>query len=279
MQEFSTLFTAIGDFFTKADWFTMVKCPFWILLCTVAAGGVYCARFGKNTLLNQGVTGVLNLLFIYLTATLGYIYLPVLRSMFSELPFLIVSKESATLLDPLSVNPLVLAPVLLRLIILSLSINLFNFLGAGGKTLITWFFSQILTAVLSLVLYAIVTGGLTFILPCFPERYAIIPVVLFVVIAVLLLCAKFIFTVLISGGNPYFSAIYKFFTVNKGGALLTTSALSILMAMVVLFVMQMTGNTTLEFSSFNVSALWVILLMLLVVLYIFSMFYTDRKKS
>lgn len=279
MQEISTLFTAIGDFFTKADWFTMVKSPFWILLCTVAAGGVYCARFGKNTLLNQGVTGVLYLVLIYMAAIFGYIYLPALRSMFSELPFLIVNEESVTFLDPLSVNPLVLAPVLLRLIILTLSINLCNFFGTGGKTLITWFFSQILTAVFGLVFYAIVMGGLTFILPCFPERYAIIPVVLFVVIGILLLCAKFIFTVLISGGNPYFSAVYKFFTVNKGGVLLTTSALSILLSLVVLLVMQMTGNSTLEFSSFNVSGLWVILLMLLVVFYIFSMFYTDRKKS
>lgn len=279
MQDISTLFTAIGDFFTKAAWYSMVKWPFWILLCTVAAGGVYCARFGKKTLLNQSISGVLNLVVIYLTATMGYIHFPPLRSMFSELPFLSVTEQAITLVDPFTLEPGVLAPVLLRLMLLILLVNLSDTFGSGGKTLLSWLFFQCVTVAIGLLLYTIVTAGLSLVLPAVLNRYAIIPVAIVVVIGVLMLCAKFIFTVLISGGNPYFSAIYKFFTVNRGGTLFTTSALSFLLFMAVLSVMHLTGNTTLAYPSINTDGLWIILLMLLVVLYIFGMFYNDKRKS
>lgn len=279
MNDISTIFTAIGDFFTKAEWYPMVKWPFWILLCTVAAGGVYCARFGKKTLLNQGVSGVLNLLVIYLTASLGYIHFPPLRSMISGLPFLNVTAESITLVDPFTLELGVLAPILLRLMLMTLLVNLSDTFGSGGKTLLSWLFSQCMTVAIGLLLYSIVTAGLSLILPAVLNRYAIIPVAIMVVIGVLMLCAKFIFTVLISGGNPYFSAVYKFFTVNKGGSLFTTSALSFLLSMAVQSVMHLTGNTTLAYPSVNTNGLWIILLLLLVVLYIFGMFYNDRRKS
>lgn len=279
MQDITTLFTAIGDFFTKADWYTMVKWPFWILLCTIAGSGVYCARFGKKTLLNQGISGVLNLVVIYLTASIGCIYLPPMRSMFTELPFLSVTEQSINLVDPFTLTPSVLAPMMLRLMILTLLVNLSESFGVGGKTLLTWFLSQFITVVVGLFLYTIVTAGISLILPSVLNRYAIIPVVIVLVIGVLMLCAKVIFTVLITGGNPYFSAVYKFFTVNRGGSLFTTSALSFLLSMIVLTVMHLTGNSTLAYTNINTNGLWIILLMLLVVLYIFGMFYNDKKKS
>lgn len=279
MNEITTLFTAIGDFFTKADWFAMVKWPFWILLFTVAAGGVYCARFGKKTLLNQGITGALNLVVIYLTATVAYIHFPALRTMFSELPFLSVTEESVTLLNPHSLQLKELAPVLLRMMILTLMINLSETFGSGGKTLLTWLFSQLVTIAIGLLLYAIVTAGLTLILPCVMNRYAIVPVAIVLVIGVLMLLGKFIFTAVISGGNPYYSAVYKFFTVNKGGSLFTTSSLSFLLSMIILSVLHLIKRTTLAYSDANSSGLLIILLLLLTVLYIFSMFYNDKKKA
>lgn len=279
MNEISTLFTDIGNFFTGADWFTMVKWPFWVLLSTVAAGGVYCARFGKKTLLNQSISGVLNLIVIYLTASMCCIHFPPLRSMFSELPFLSVTDQSVSLVDPFTLNLGVLAPVLLRLMILILLVNLSDSFGMGGKTLLSWLFSQFVTVAIGLLIYTIVTAGLSLVLPAVLKRYAIIPVAAVVVIGVLMLCAKFIFTVVVSGGNPYFSAVYKFFTVNRGGSLFTTSALSFLLSALVLAVMRLTGNTTLIYSQANTTGLWIILLLLLVALYIFGMFYNGRKKS
>lgn len=279
MNEFTTLITAIGDFFTGSDWFQMVKWPFWVLLFTVAAGGVYCARFGKKTLLNLGVSGILNLLVIYLTAAIAYIHFPPLRAMFSELPFLSVTDQAVSLVDPFSLDLSVLAPVLLRLMILLFLVNMADSFGAGGKTMLSWLFFQCVTAGIALLAYTIITAGLSLILPSVLNRYAIIPVVIVVAIGLLMLCAKFIFTVVVSGGNPYFSAVYKFFTVNKGGSLFTVSALSFLFSLLLLSVLHMTGNTTLVYSAANTTGLGIILVLLLVALYIFGMFYNDRKKG
>lgn len=279
MNDISSVFTAIGDFFTEADWYSMVKWPFWILLFTVAAGGIYCARFGKKTLIIQGVSGLLNLLVIYLTATICSVHIPPLRTWFSVLPFVTVTADAVTLVDPFTLELGVLAPILLRLMLMTLLVNLSYSFGGNGKTLLSWFFSQLLTVAVGLLFYTIFTAGLSRVLPAVFSRYAIIPVVIFVVIGVLMLCAKFIFTVLSKGGNPYFGAVYKFFTVNRAGSLLTTSALSFLLSMVTLSAMHLTGNFRMAYGSANTVGLWIILFLLLFVLYIFGVFFTDRKKS
>ena len=279
MNEITTLFTAIGDFFTKSNWFSMVKWPFWVLLSTVAVGGIYCARFGKKTLLNLGIGGLLDLLVIYLGTVIAYIYIPPLRGMFSELPFLSVSDQGISLVDPFTLELGALAPLLLRLMILVFLVNTAESFRTGGKTLFSWFFSELVTVFLALVFYAIITAGIWLILPAALGQYAIIPVVIIIAIGILVLCAKFVFTVLISGGNPYFTTVYKFFTVNRGGSLLTISAVSFLLAVVVLSTLHITGCTALTYAGANITGLWIILALLLAALYVFSMFYCERKKA
>ncbi len=278
MKDILTIFTAIGDYFTKSDWSAMVKWPFWILLFTVAAGGVYCARFGKKTLLNQGFTGMLNLVVTYMAATIAYIRWPLTRDWFEELPFLSVTEEFVSLLDPFKLEPGVLAPLLLRLMLLVLVVNGIDALTAGGKTKLSWVFLQAVTTAFSLAVYSTTIFVLTIILPACLNRCAIVLVILAAVIGVLMLFAKLIFTILNTGGNPYFSAVYKFFTVNKFGSLLTTSALTLVLSMIILIVMQLTKTATLLYTTVNTDGLCVILLMLLVTFYIFSMVYNDKKK-
>ena len=279
MQEITTMFTAIGDFFTKADWYTMVKWPFWILLCTVATGGVYCARFGKKTLINQGISGVLNLVVIYLTAAVCFSIFPPLRTSFPTLPFLTATENAAILVDPFILDWSVLAPFLLQLLLMSLFVSLSNSFISGGKTFLGRFFSQIIAAVAGFLLYTVFTAGLSMILPAVLGRYAIIPVVIVLATTVLLLSAKFIFTVLKHTTNSYFKAVNNFFTVNKAGALFSTSILTFLLSMALLITMHLCGKATMVYASANTSGLCVILFMLLLVLYIFSMFNTDKKKS
>ena len=279
MQEITTMFTAIGDFFTKADWFTMVKWPFWILLCTVAAGGVYCARFGKKTLFNQGLSGVLILVFIYLTAAICCCSIPPLRSMIPTLPFLTVTENAVMLIDPFILDLNILAPILLRLFLLALLVNLANSFLSGGKKILSRFFSQIIAAAVGFLFYTVFTAGLSMVFPAVLSKYAIIPVVIVLVATVLLLCAKFIFTIISRSKNPYFDAVYKFFTVNKAGALFTTSTLSFLLSMVLLTVMHLYGKTTLVYASANITGLSVILVLLLIVLNFFRLFYNDHKKT
>ncbi len=279
MNEITTLFTAIGDFFTKSDWSETVKWPFWILLFTIAAGGIYCARFGKKTLVNQGIIGALNLVTIYLGAVIGCINYAPTRELAGSLPFLSVTDQTVALVDPLTLELADAAPVLLKLMI-----QMFLIVGAesfrtGGKTLVTWFLSEFLTIFAALSAYAIVTVGISFILPGLMGRFAIIPVVLFLAVGILMLCAKFIFSTVVTGGNPYFSSVYKFFTVNRVGSLFTVSALSFLLSLAVLAVMHLTGTSAVNYADANGTALWIILALLLFALYIFGMFFHDKKKA
>ena len=116
-------------------------------------------------------------------------------------------------------------------------------------------------------------------LPSLLGKYAIIPVVVVMAAGILMLCAKFIFTVIISGGNPYFSTVYKFFTVNRGGSLFTVSSLTFLISLVLISVLHISGNTAAAYDQANVSALWIILALVMIALYIFSTFFLDRKKA
>lgn len=278
MNEIMSLFTAIVDAFTSTDWFAIVKWPFWVLLTTVAAGGIYCARFGKKTLLNQAAACTLTLVSIYLTAVITFIHWPVVRNLFSELPFLSVTDEQVFVTDIFSMNLGVLAPWLLRLMLLTLMISIADAFITSGKSVVTWFFSQLFSAAAALAGYAVVTAGLSLILPGLLGKYAIIPVICVVAMGLLILCAKFIFTVVISGGNPYFSTVYKFFTVNKGGSLFTVSSLTFLFSLVLIFALHVSGNTTAVYAEANVSALWIILALVMAALFLFATFFLDRKK-
>ena len=279
MPDFTSLIAAIGDFFTKADWYAMVKWPFWILLTTVAAGGVYTARFGKKNLICQGVSGLLNLIILYLVFSLGYTAVPALRTMLSEMPFLSVTETAVTAVDPWGLSWAAIPPVMLRLMILVFLLIMTDNLGLNPKTLLTWLAFQILDTVIALVLYAIITAGVSLIFPSLLGRFALIPVVLVLLIGLVVLCAKFVFTVIIREPNTYFPAVYKFFTVNRFGSMLTVSAVSFLLAVLTLTLLNLLDCSVLTFASANRTGLVIILVLCMVVQYFFSMFYSDRKKG
>ena len=278
MNEITTLFTAIGDFFTKSDWFPMIKWPFWTLLFTVAAGGVYCARFGKKTLLNQGISSTLCIVSVYLGAELLCVYFPSLWDDLS-LPFLALSEQAATLMGPFSIAANTIAPTLLKLMILVFLINTADSFGSGGKSILSWVLTEALAMVIALVLYVVIIAGLELILPQLLGKYAIIPVVIIIALCIAAVCAKFVFTKVITKENDYYSKALKFFTTHRMGTLLTTSAMSFLFCGLLMLVLQVRGQNVVTFASANRTGLWLIMGMVLLVQFIFEMYYQDRKKA
>lgn len=278
MKEITTLFTAIGDFFTKSAWYTMVKWPFWTLLLTVAAGGVYCARFGKKTLLNQGISSTLCMISVYLGAVLLCVHIPSLWDDL-HLPFLALSDKSATLVDPFTMKYADLAPATLKLMILVLLINTADSFGGGGKSIFTWVLTEALAMCIALLLYMIMVAGIDFLLPKLLTKYSIVPVVLIIAAALVIICAKFLFTKVITKENSYYTSMNKFFTTNRMGMLLTTSAMSFLFCGLLLLVLHVRGQNVVTFASANKVGLWIIMAMVLLVQFIFEMYYQDRKKG
>ena len=278
MNEITTLFTTIGEFFTKSAWYSMVKLPFWTLLFTVAAGGVYCARFGKKTLLNQGISSTLCIVTVYLGAMLLGLYIPSLRTVI-KLPFLTMTAETATLVDPFTIPAVDEAPTLLRLMMLVFLINTADSFGAGGKSLPTWILTEALAMVIALLIYWLLCTGVQAVIPWLLGKYSIVPVVGIIAVALVIICAKFVFTKVITKENKYYSSMNKFFTTNRMGTLLTTSALSFLLCTLLSLVLHVRGENVLTFASVNRIGLWLILAMVLLVQFIFEMYYQDRKKG
>ena len=278
MNEITTLFTTIGEFFTKSAWYSMVKLPFWTLLFTVAAGGVYCARFGKKTLLNQGISSTLCIVTVYLGAMLLGLYIPSLRTVI-KLPFLTMTAETATLVDAFTIPAVDVAPTLLRLMMLVFLINTADSFGAGGKSLPTWILTEALAMVIALLFYWLLGTGVQAVIPWLLGKYSIVPVVGIIALALVIICAKFVFTKVFTKENKYYSNMNKFFTTNRMGTLLTTSALSFLLCTLLSLVLHVRGQNVLTFASVNRIGLWLILAMVLLVQFIFEMYYQDRKKG
>ena len=278
MNEITTLFTTIGEFFTKSAWYSMVKLPFWTLLFTVAAGGVYCARFGKKTLLNQGISSTLCIVTVYLGAMLLGLYIPSLRTVI-KLPFLTMTAETATLVDAFTIPVGDVAPTLLRLMMLVFLINTADSFGAGGKSLPTWILTEALAMVIALLFYWLLGTGVQAVIPWLLGKYSIVPVVVIIALALVIICAKFVFTKVFTKENKYYSNMNKFFTTNRMGTLLTTSALSFLLCTLLSLVLHVRGQNVLTFASVNRIGLWLILAMVLLVQFIFEMYYQDRKKG
>ena len=278
MNELSTLFTAFGDFFTKSAWYPMIKWPFWTLLFTVAAGGVYCARFGKKSLLIQGISSTLCIVSVYMGTILLCTYVDGLRGSI-HLPFLSITNESATVVDPLALKPEELPPTLLKLLILVFLINTADSFGAGGKSILNWFVTEIVAMCIALGLYALILGGVNALIPWVFGKYAIIPVVLVFGISLALICTKFFFTKIFTKGNDYYTKMNKFFTENRMGTLLTTTGMSLIFCAVLYVILHGQSHNVVTFATVHRRGLCIILGMVLLVQFIFEMFYQDRKKN
>lgn len=278
MNEIKTLFTAIGDYFTNSGWYAMVKWPFWTLLFVVAAGGVYCARFGKKTLLNQGISSTLCIVTVYMGAILLCAHFPSLRDDIN-LPFLTLTESSATLVDPFTINRTDVAPVFLKLMILLFLINTADSFGSGGKSIITWATTEALAMIIALALYIVILTGINAIIPWVFGKYSIVPVVFIISVGLVIICAKFVFTKVITKSNQYYTKMNKFFTENRMGTLLTTSAMSFLFCGLLQFILHIRAQNVVLFATVNRLGLWIILGMILVVQFIFEMYYQDRKKA
>ena len=101
MEVLSALFNAISDRLTGSAWFHYVQWPFWVFVILIALGGVYTACFQKNTLFCRGVTGALKLTLVYLCYYGIYRLAPNALDFVEEFPFLNITKDTLTLVNPL----------------------------------------------------------------------------------------------------------------------------------------------------------------------------------
>lgn len=276
MNEISSLFVCIGDFFQNSAWYAMVKLPFWTLLFTVAAGGVYCARFGKATLLSRGISSTLCILSVYLGAIMLCTYCPSLRSSIN-LPFLALSDENAMIMHPFSVAIKNAAPVTLKMMILVFLINGADSFCGGGKTFFSWILAEIAAMFFALIFYVLFLEGINMIMPWVFGRFAWLLVLFNIALCVSAILAKFFFTKCTSTVSPYYVKANTFFTTHRMGTLLSTSAMTFLFTTILMVIFHSRGENVVSFISVSRTGLGILMFMVLGVQFIFEIYYQDRK--
>lgn len=283
MDTLSELFSGIWERLAGAAWFQHVQWPFWAFLILIAVGGVYNARFQKNTLFCRGLTGALKLALIYLCSFGLYLIMPEHMSTVSQLPFLHFSESAATLVNPLGLldRPFgAIAEALVRLYLLLFLINTCGSFDYYGKNPLSWLGSQVLSCGIAWVAYELVSSGVTIVLAKMhvrtPLYYTIVAILLLAPLFILLLM-KLYFIVFRKGGNPTYGVVMKFLTTQKFGVLFSVSFFSILSVFIFLVVANFYGIGRIALSKLSIPAYVLILAMCLVTLYVFSLYYTERK--
>lgn len=276
LDTLTSLFTKFCDFLNGTSWFQLVQWPFWCLVIILALGGVYTARFGKRKLLTLGIQGALKLAILYMVATAGYVWAPSVMAKLSHLPFLTVSDEALTLLNPVGLlfklsNSL--PQMVVRLYFLLFFINAVSVFDYNPPNFISWFFFQLLFGGFALLIYAAVSFFIVKFWPGSNDLLYISLMILLLVVFTLILVFKFVFTFVVTGGNATFQSVYTFLTNQKFGLLFSVTAISFMIVVVYLVAAGLFGHARLELGSFNTIAYLLNGLMCTLTLYVFCRYY------
>lgn len=278
MKEITTLIPALGDLLQNTDWLLVVNRVFWLLLAVIAAGGIICAVAGKKSIINRGISGMLSIIMMYLTAIFLYVFVPMLRESLSELPFLYVDAEKIRLLDPAAIGLKALPPVLLRFFILAFFVNCMEAVWPTGEGFASWLVWRIVSALSALLLYCLLCASLELVFPSLLGRWAFIPVVLIIAATVLVFLGKLVFGIILSTANPYFGAVYGFFSVSQVGSQFSKTVLTTALTVLLLRWLSQHGFSQMQYAQFDGLAFSLTGLLCLIALYIFGMVFNEKKK-
>lgn len=277
MDKLSAFFTAIGDFLNATSWYRLIQWPFCTLLVILAFCGCYAARFGKGKLLCLAFQSALKLTLLYMLAAVVYVRFPEALAKFSQLPFLSLSEDSLSLMNPLSLlkNPTTTLPyVTVHLYFLLFCINMvgtiFDYTPAN---FMTWLGFEALYAGGGLFAYSVISYLARRFWPGPPYMFAGFLAILLLAIFAYLGFGKIYYTFVKKSGSSVYQSIYEFLVKKKYGSQLTISALAFLLIIAYIFIAILNGHAILEFESFNKFAHFLNCTMCAGTLYIFSHYF------
>lgn len=277
MDKLSAFFTAIGDFLNATSWYQLIQWPFCTLLVILAFCGCYTARHGKGKLVCLAFQSALKLALLYMAATAIYVRFPGFMAKFSQFPFLSLSDEALSLMNPLSLlkNWTTTLPyVTLHLYFLLFCINMFGAIfDYTPANFLTWLGFEALYIGLGVLVYSIISYGARRFWPGPPYMLSGFFVILLLLIFAYLGFGKIYYTFVKKGGDDVFQNIYRFLTSQKYGSQFTVSGLAFVVLIAYVFVAILNGHAILEFASFNTIAYILNCGMCAGTLYIFSHYF------
>ncbi len=131
------LLTVIPE--SLSDWTDLLKIMCILALGIFSVGAILRALVGRGSPLTRSISAVLNLILIYLSAVVGYVYLPGLRPWLEKLPFLSLSADHFYLLDPTAMPWELFYTSVLQMSVLALFVNMLESWLPSGRRLISWY--------------------------------------------------------------------------------------------------------------------------------------------
>ena len=185
--------------------------------------------FGKKSVLNQSISSVIGILFIYAVTVVIHSYGVDLKFVISPLPFVSISEDYLTLFHIPNADYVSLCNELLNAVILAFLANLVNSWLPKGKNVFTWLLCRCCSVALAMVFFAFFNAVLHAYLPEGLLTWA--PVILLGLLVVMLAVGalKFLVGALLTTVNPLIAFLYTFFFANIVGKMLSKAMLTTLL--------------------------------------------------
>lgn len=237
-----------------------------LIVFVLGLGLVFRLFFGRNCAVNRGISGFLEVLFIYAATVTVYTLKPWnLTQYLAPLPFAIFRGDILIVsYSACSTIPL-LCSQLLSLIILCFIVHLLNFVLPRGRSFVPWLLMRAVCVVLAVGVDLAANWALNAFLPAVIAESA--PVALITVLAVTLLVSLFnpLLCILFTAANPIVGLLYTFFFSNTIGKNLTRAVLSAGMVFALFYgmdyfeciVIDITPGALLRYSPFTLALLGV----------------------
>lgn len=224
--------------------------------------------FGKKSVLNQSVSSLIGILFIYAVTIVVYSYGIGLKSLISPLPFVTLGEEHLYLFPILNADYTQICGHLLDMVILAFLVNLVNHWLPTGKKLISWLLFRCLSVVIAMALFTFVSGLLSTYLPEGLLTWA--PVILLAILlgSLLLGALKFVVGAVLTTINPLIAVLYTFFFASVLGKHVSKALLTTALAALLVAGLNYIGITAIYIGAAALAAYLPLVLVLLIVWYV-----------
>ena len=167
--------------------------------------------FGKKSVLNQSVSSVIGIIFIYaVTVVLSSLGMQ-LNYLISPLPFIELNGDLLYIFPILSSDYTAICQHILNMVILAFLVNLVNSWMPTGKKLFGWFVFRCLSVIIAMVLFSLANQLIHSFLPADLMKWAPVILLGILVLSLLLGALKFVVGAVLTTINPLIALFYTFF--------------------------------------------------------------------
>lgn len=228
----------------QVDLGAAMKFMLFFTACSLILGVLGRIFLGKRSSLNNALSSVMGIVFLYALTIVIYTYKPWnLEQLLSPLPFATFAGDYLILLPLRDALLPELCTEILSMVILAFLMNLLDTFIPRGKTIFSWYTLRFITIGLAMVFHLMIRWAIHTYLPEVLITYA--PTVLLFLLAAMLLTGllNLFLGLVLTAVNPLIGAMYTFFFSNVLGKQLTKAVFTTAILCAVVFMLEFFGYT------------------------------------